>query len=157
MPSEISTVMAFELLPFSLFNISMHILLVLWGCSLWQAAFACSFQMVHHQNAAFLLPSRFITNMHLFLFLSGCSSPTVHPFLFLSSLFIINMCLSFRLFIVNMWLVFKAVNSAIAGVWTFGIAGFSFAYFVIIIISQTMSSSITMACTHTLQTEQNVW
>jgi hypothetical protein len=42
-------------------------------------------------------------------------------------------------------------------VWTFGIAGFSFAYFVIIIISQTMSSSITMACTHTLQTEQNVW
>lgn len=113
---------------------------------------------VRHQNVAFLLPFRlFITNMHLFLFLSGCSSPTVHPFLFLSSLFIINMCLSFRLFIVNMWLVFKAVNSAIAGVWTFGIAGFSFAYFVIIIISQTMSSSITMACTHTLQTEQNVW
>ncbi len=148
MPSEISTVTAFEIVPFRLFDISMHLLLVLWGCSLWQAAFACSFQMGRHQNVAFLLPFRlFITNMHLFLFLSGRSSPTLHPFLFLSSLFIINMCLSFRLFIVNMWLVFKAVNSAIAGVWTFGIAGFSFAYLIIIIISQTISSSITMACT----------
>lgn len=157
MPSEISTVTAFEIVHFRLFDISMHLLLVLWGGSLWQAAFACSFQMVRHQNVAFLLPFRlFITNMHLFLFLSGGCSPTLHPFWFLSSLFIINMCLSFRLVIVNMCLVFKAVNSAIAGVWTFGISGLSFAYFIIIIVSQTMSSSITMACTHTLQTGQNV-